>query len=242
MNVFGIPIFSGSKQSFLISVGDRLAAGATTHVVTLNSEMVVKASRDALFREVLERADIIAPDGVGIAIAARILRRRRIARLPGIELAEGILKLAERSGRPVFLLGAKEHILEAASSKLLEAYPRLRVAGKRHGYFQGKEEEVVSEIITSGAEILLVGTGSPGQECFIFRTRSRLPCKLMVGIGGSYDVWAGLRRRASVFLQRLGMEWLHRTLVDYKRWPRLAFIPSFVWMVLKEKVAGRNEA
>ena len=242
LDVLGLPLFAGSKQRFLITVGDRLAEGIATHVVTLNSEMVVNASRDSAFKEVLGKADLIVPDGTGVVLATRFLRWQRIWRLPGIELAEGIFKTAERSGRSVYLLGAHANILEAAKSRLLAMHPRLKIAGSHHGYFQGKEEEVIEDIIASRADILLVGTGSPGQEYFIARTRDRLSCKLFMGIGGSFDIWAGSRRRASKLMQRMGLEWLHRSILDVKRWPRLSFIPCFIWMVIRAKVAVRNEA
>lgn len=242
LDVFGLPLFVGSKQRFLITVGDRLAEGAATHVVTLNSEMVVNARRDPAFWDALGKAELIVPDGTGVVMAARFLKWKRLYRLPGIELAEGIFKSAERAGRSVYLLGAHENVLEAAKAWLFAKHPKLRVAGSHHGYFQGKEEEVIKDIISSSAEILLVGTGSPGQEYFITRTRHRLPCKLMMGIGGSFDVWAGSRRRASKLVQRMGLEWLHRSLVDFRRWPRLSFIPCFIWMVIAAKMTGRNEA
>jgi N-acetylglucosaminyldiphosphoundecaprenol N-acetyl-beta-D-mannosaminyltransferase len=242
LEVLGLPLFAGSKQRFLITVGDRLSEGVATHVVTLNSEMVVNASRDSAFREALGKSDLIVPDGNGVVVAARFLRLKRIYRLPGIDLAEGIFKTAERSGRSVYLLGAHANVLEAAKARLLAVHPRLKIAGSHHGYFQGREEEVIQDIIASGADILLVGTGSPAQEYFIVRNRSRLPCKLFMGIGGSFDVWAGSRRRASKLMQRMGLEWLHRSILDVKRWPRLSFIPYFIWMVITAKVTGRNEA
>jgi N-acetylglucosaminyldiphosphoundecaprenol N-acetyl-beta-D-mannosaminyltransferase len=241
-DVLGLPIFTGSKQSFLIAVGDRLAGGLATHVVTLNAEMVVNARRNQEFRGLLSKADLVVPDGMGIVMAARFLSRRRFCRLPGIELAEGIFRAASRAGNAVYLLGAREQILETAKKNLQARYPRLKIAGSHHGYFQGEEEEVVGDIIASGAKILLVGIGSPAQEYFIARLRRQLPCLLMMGIGGSFDVWAGARKRAPKLLQRMGLEWLYRTLADRQRLPRLSFIPSFFWMVLSAKAAGRKAA
>jgi N-acetylglucosaminyldiphosphoundecaprenol N-acetyl-beta-D-mannosaminyltransferase len=242
VDVLGLPIFTGSKQSFLIAVGDRLAQGLATHVVTLNSEMVVNAKRDREFRNLLSTAELIVPDGMGIVLAAKFLSRRRFCRLPGIELAEGIFRMAERAGHTMYLLGARENVLLAGKEKLLTQYPRLKIVGSHHGYFQGKEEEVIADITASRARILLIGIGSPGQEYFIARTRDRLPCQLFMGIGGSFDVWAGARKRAPKAMQRLGLEWLYRSLADRQRLPRLSFIPSFFWMVLTAKFAGRDEA
>jgi N-acetylglucosaminyldiphosphoundecaprenol N-acetyl-beta-D-mannosaminyltransferase len=235
-------VFVGSKQKTLIAIGDRMAEGVSTHVVTLNSEMVVNARRESHFREVLRSADIIVPDGVGVVWAARFLRKKRLRRLPGIDLAEGILRTAELAGRSVYLLGARPKVIAAARQRIEALYPRLHIAGSHHGYFQGQEEKVIRDIAQSSAEILLVGMGSPGQEYFIARTRERLPCRLMMGIGGSFDIWAGYRRRAAKWMQSLGLEWLHRAMVDVRRWRRLGFIPSFLWLVLAAKLTGRQTA
>jgi len=242
LDVLGLPVFVGSRQKALIAIGDRMAEGISTHIVTLNSEMVVNARKEPQFREILRSADIIMPDGVGVVWAARFLRRRRLPRLPGIDLAEGILRTAELAGQSVYLLGARPNINTAARQRVESQYPRLRIVGSHHGYFQGQEEKVIQDIIESRAEILLVGMGSPGQEYFIARTRNRLPCLLMMGIGGSFDVWAGHRRRAARWMRSLGLEWLHRTIVDVRRWRRLGFIPSFLWMVFTAKLSGRQAA
>ena len=238
----GFPVFTGSKQHVLIAVGDRMAQGLSTHVVTLNSEMLVNARRDPEFRRVLESAEVIVPDGIGVVWAARFLQHRTLPRLPGIELAERILRLAELSGRTVYLLGARPWVIEAAVERLKERYPRLRIAGRHHGYFQGQEEQVIEDIIASGAQILLAGLGSPGQEYFIARARHRLPCLLMMGVGGSFDIWAGYRRRAARWVQSIGMEWLYRALVDVRHLRRLSFVPAFIWLVLTARFAGRQHA
>ncbi len=242
LDVFGLRVFIGSRQKALIAIGDRMAEGLSTHVVTLNSEMIVRARRESQFKEVLSSADIIVPDGIGVVWAARILRHKRLRRIPGIDLAEGVLRTAELAGRSVYLLGARPKVIAAARQRIEIHYPRLRIAGSHHGYFQGQEEKVIEDIVESNAKILLVGTGSPGQEYFIARTRQRLPCKLMVGIGGSFDIWAGYRRRAAKWMQSLGLEWLHRAMVDIRRWRRLGFIPSFLWLVLAAKLTGRQTA
>ncbi|OGK11681.1 MAG: hypothetical protein A2Y63_06410 [Candidatus Riflebacteria bacterium RBG_13_59_9] len=238
--MLGLPVFTGSKQRVLIAVGDRLAEGVSTHIVTLNSEMVVNARKDPHFHRVLAGADIVVSDGIGVVWAAWILRRNALPRVPGIELAEGILRVAELAGHTVYLLGARPRIIETARERIQACYPRLRVVGSHHGYFQGQEEEVILDIVTSGARVLLVGMGSPGQEYFIARTRARLPCMVMMGIGGSYDIWAGSRRRAARWVQSLGLEWLYRAMVDFRRWRRLGFIPSFFWLVLSARFARRQ--
>lgn len=240
--MLGHRVLAGSRQAVLIRVGDRLAGRAKTHIVTLNSEMVVAARRDPTFKRVLEQAELVIPDGIGVVWAARFLKRARMGRIPGIELAEDILKLAQRTGARVYLLGAREAVNTRAVECILEEYPGIVVAGSHHGYFQGQEELVIEDIIASNPDILLVGMGSPAQEFFIANARIRLPAVVMMGVGGSFDIWAGYRRRASRWVQSAGLEWLYRTLTDFGRIRRLAFIPTFVWLVLSAKLTGRSLA
>lgn len=240
--MLGCRLLAGSKQAALIRIGDRLARCEQTHIVTLNSEMVVAARRDPSFQRVLEEADLIIPDGIGVVWAARFLRRVRIVRIPGIELAEQLLKTAQRTGARVYLLGAREAVNKEAVIRITDKYPGIVIVGSHHGYFQGQEELVIEDIIASNPGILLVGMGSPGQEFFISHARNRLPASVMMGIGGSFDIWAGYRKRASPWVQSAGLEWLYRTLADFGRVRRLAFIPAFLWLVLSAKLTGRSLA
>lgn len=242
VNVLGYRVLAGSKQAALIRIGDRLARGEKTHIITLNSEMVVAGRRDPSFQRVLEEADLIIPDGIGVVWATRFLRRVRIMRIPGIDLAEQLLKTAQRTSARVYLLGAREAVNKEAVSRITERYPGIVIAGNHHGYFQGQEELVIEDIIAGSPDILLVGMGSPGQEFFIAHARGRLPATVMMGVGGSFDIWAGHRKRASRWMQSAGLEWLYRTLVDLGRVRRLTFIPSFVWLVLSAKLTGRSAA
>jgi len=236
----GFRLHAASLGCVLLELRDRVAEARATHVVTLNSEMALMARRHPEFADVVRQAEMRVADGVGIVLAARFLTGCKVHRVPGISLAEGLMEAAAREGFTIYLLGARPRVIERAVEHLQARFPALRIAGQHHGYFHGQEEEVIADIQASQAQILLVGTGSPAQEFFIAHARKRLPCTLFMGIGGSFEVWAGRRHRAAPWIQRMGLEWLYRAIIDPARWRRLSFIPHFIWMVLREKFSRQG--
>lgn len=242
VDFLGFKLYAASPGRALLELRDRAAEGRTTQVVTLNSEMVLTARRHPDFAEVVRQAEMRVADGIGVVLGTRFLTGRQIHRITGISLAEDLIGAAAREKFSVFLLGGRSGIIERAVEHLRGRFPTLRIAGWHHGYFHGQEEEVVRRIQASDAQILLVGMGSPGQELFIARTRKRLPCTLMMGIGGTFEVWAGRRHRAAPWIQRMGLEWLYRAFVDPTRWRRLSFIPHFIWLLLREKFSRQGAA
>ncbi len=239
-DALGFSIYVGRRESLLLDLQDRLHEGLKTHVLTLNSEMVVMARRIPEFNAAARSADIVVPDGIGVAFALRILRGKPATRISGIDLAEDLLNFCQNESISVFLLGARSHVVERACNNLKKMYPNLNIVGYHHGFFLGQEEMVIQKIIQSGAKFLLVGMGAPFQEFFISRTKDRLPTVFMMGVGGAFDVWSGLKRRAAGWVQKVGLEWLFRALQDYTRWRRLRFIPSFLWLILLTKLKGSS--
>ena len=222
----------------LLELANRLKQERKTHVLTLNPEMLMLARRHPEFMEVAKQADIITADGIGIALAVRFLRGKAIPRLPGIDIAERLLAFCEAQGISVYLLGATPSAVEQACQNLKLQFPKLKIVGYHHGYFQGEEEKVIDDIQRKAPKVLLVGMGAPHQENFIVRTRDRLPCVLMMGVGGSFDIWARRIKRAGNLVRRMGLEWLYRAFQDKSRWKRLAFIPSFILLVISAKLRG----
>ncbi len=202
--------------------------------------MVVLARKMSDYKEVVQKADIVVADGVGVKIALRLLTGKRVERIAGIELAEELLRLAEVEGYRVYLLGAKEDVIEQAVKRLKQSHPRLDIVGYHHGYFEVDDEEVIKEVVDARPDILLVGLGAPKQEFFISKIMSEVPASLMMGVGGSFDVWAGVKKRAWKWMQKLGLEWLFRAMQDLSRIKRLTFIPSFILMVIYAKLRGRT--
>jgi len=238
VEIFGFEVFARPMELLLLELADRLKEGRKTHVLTLNPEMLMLARKDPEFMAVAKEADIITPDGIGIVLAVRFLRGKAIPRLPGIDIAERLLAFCEEQGMGVYLLGARASVVEQACRNLSLRFPKLKIVGYHHGYFQGEEEKVIEDIQRKAPRVLLVGMGAPYQEIFIARTKTRLPCVLMMGVGGSFDVWAMRIKRAGNLVRRMGLEWLYRAFQDRSRWKRLAFIPSFILLVLLAKLRG----
>lgn len=200
----------------------------TRMAVSFNPELVMRAWHDPRAAEALLEADLCYPDGVGAVWAASRQGVAGLSRVPGIELAEEVLRRAAAAGLSVYFLGAVEGVAAEAARRMARAHPGLIVAGSRDGYFPpGREEEVVQAIRGSGALILLVALGAPRQEVFLHRHRDALGVAVGLGVGGSFDIWSGAVRRAPGWTRRLGVEWLYRLLSDPRRLRRQLVLPRF---------------
>lgn len=207
------------------------------HVVTANPEIIMEARRHPEFAEVLRRATLVLPDGIGVVWASRLLRRPVPERVPGIELTEALLESAARRGWTVFFLGAARGVAEDAAAAARRKFPGLRVVGTHHGYFSAEEEPaVVRQVIKAGPDILFVALGAPRQELFIARHRGTWNVPVAIGVGGSLDVLAGLARRAPAWMRSLGLEWFYRLLREPRRFGRMLALPRFAALVLLDAV------
>ena len=221
----------GFDDLTLEEAADRGAAlleeGGFHYVVTPNPEIVDRAGREAPFREILNGADLVLPDGIGVVYASRILGRPLRGRCPGIDFAGKLMEhMAARGGR-LYLLGAKPGIAERAARNLEAKYPGLCICGTHDGYFQ-EDAPVVEDIRSSGAEVVFVCLGAPKQEYWMAKYGPETGARLMAGLGGSLDVFAGVVERAPESWQRLGLEWLYRLVREPKRIGRMARLPLFL--------------
>jgi N-acetylglucosaminyldiphosphoundecaprenol N-acetyl-beta-D-mannosaminyltransferase len=201
-------------------------------VVTLNPEIVVQAAGDPALARALGRADLTVADGVGVAWAARRAGAALPGRVPGVDLAFALLA-AGAPDLPVFLLGGRPGVAEAAAAAATERWGTA-VVGHRHGYFdRGREGAAVAEEVrASGAGLLLAGLGE-GQERFLDEHRDAFGAGCLIGVGGTLDVLAGVARRTPAWTHRWGVEWAWRVGLDPKRWRRAPRLARFAWMVLR---------
>jgi N-acetylglucosaminyldiphosphoundecaprenol N-acetyl-beta-D-mannosaminyltransferase len=207
----------------------------TRVAVSFNPELVVRAQQDPETAAALLDADLCFPDGVGAVWAAgRHGVHGPTERVPGIELAQRVLELAAERGLPVFFLGAADGVAEEAARRRVERLPALRVAGVHHGYFASAEEnDVVRTVRESGARVLLVAMGAPRQEVLLHRHRDELGAAVALGVGGSFDVWAGRVKRAPEWTQAAKVEWLHRLASDPRRARRQLALPRYAAQVVR---------
>jgi N-acetylglucosaminyldiphosphoundecaprenol N-acetyl-beta-D-mannosaminyltransferase len=184
----------------------------------LNGNKVAQAHEDPEMREILWRGDFVLADGQPLLPMARLLHMRVPERIDGIGLMEQLLRLANQHHYRLFLLGAKAEVLASCVETIRLRYPDLVVAGIRDGYFQESElPEIVGQINAAKPDILLIGIGSPMKERLADRWGSRIEAPVIQGVGGSFDVMAGLVKRAPAWMQRVGLEWFYRVLQEPRR-------------------------
>lgn len=213
----------------------RVNGNKKTFVVTANPELVMYANRDRDYLHVLRKADFVTPDGIGVVIASKILRKPLKERVAGYDLMNELLRRAERENRSVYLLGAKGTTLEKAYRNIKKQYPDLKIVGRHHGYFDIEDETVADEIARLQPDFVFAALGFPKQEFWISRYIGKFEKGLFMGVGGSFDVWAGEVKRAPDVWIKLHLEWLYRLIKQPSRWKRMLVLPQFLVKVLAER-------
>ncbi|MCQ2754489.1 MAG: WecB/TagA/CpsF family glycosyltransferase [bacterium] len=205
-----------------------------SQIVTINPEMFEAAEYDSEFSKIIDEAEMVVPDGIGVKIGLK-LNGYDVERIPGVDLAKELLHGAADEKIPVAIIGAKEEIIIKAIENIKTELSNLNITYYHNGYFND-DNFIYEELKKSEARIILVAMGSPRQEKFIYNAKEVLPYGVMIGIGGSLDVWSGVVKRAPEIYQKLGMEWLYRTLSQPERIKRIfPAIPLFLLKVLKSK-------
>ncbi|HCU08491.1 MAG TPA: glycosyltransferase [Clostridiales bacterium] len=236
IDILGIPVDDltlGDALSVFENLlrGDRLAL-----IATPNSEILMRASGDLVLQDILQRAELVIPDGIGLLYASKILGRPLRERVTGIDFAWNALKLSAQLGCRVYFLGGKPGIAEKAAESMKLQIPGLQIAGTRHGYFTEEEiPSIVEKINGSDADFICVALGSPKQEQFIDANRDLLHAKVGIGIGGSLDIWSGTLKRAPAFYRNNGLEWLYRLKQEPSRIRRISVLPLFLIKVAAQK-------
>lgn len=204
-------------------------------VVTINPEMILSARRNADFAEIINSAELVIPDGIGVQLGLKILGHN-VRRIAGIEFGR---KLIDKfASQPTAFVGAKPEIITKAVENLKKEVPNLNAVYVQDGYFKD-DDRVLDELTAANPKLVLVALGSPKQEIFISKAKNLLPNALFIGLGGSFDVWSGVVERAPEIWQKLGLEWLYRTVKEPKRFKRIfPTLPLFVLKVFKEKFIG----
>lgn len=237
--LFGLPLDALTQAEALDRCRTALRDRSRMLIGVVNAAKVVNSTRDPLLlRSVLE-SDMILADGQSVVWASRVLRRPLPERVAGIDLFEALLELAAHDDRSVYLLGARPEVLETLQERLLATWPGLRVVGARDGYFSPEESDEVAEHIRAAVpDMLFLGITSPKKEIFLAQYGPTLGVPVLHGVGGSFDILAGVTKRAPAIWQRLGLEWLYRITQEPGRlWKRyLTTNVRFIWMTGRELV------
>jgi len=204
------------------------------YVVTPNPEIVEVCRENPEAMEAVNGADLVLADGIGVIKGAAMLGTPLKERTPGIEFAAHLMERMAQEGLSLFLLGAKPGVAEQAAEKLAAQYAGLRIAGTHDGYFKD-DGPVVEAIRASGADCVFVCLGAPKQEFWMRKNGAATGAKLLCGLGGSLDVFAGTVERAPKFFREHGLEWFYRLCKEPKRIGRMMKLPLFLIHVRQEK-------
>lgn len=207
-------------------------------IVTINPEMIETAQKNNQFTQVINNANLVVPDGVGVEIGLKLLGNR-VRRVPGIELGKQLIIKFYKEKKSIAMVGAKPEVINDAINNLKSEFDGINIVYSHDGYFSN-EDEIIEGLIATKPDLVLVALGSPKQEFFINKLKKSLPKSVMIGLGGSFDVWAGAVERAPEIYQKLGIEWLYRTIKEPKRFKRIfPTLPLFVLKVLKERFLNK---
>lgn len=237
-DIMGLQFDNITMEEALDAAKALLQGEHAARVVTPNAEIAYEALHDENMRTLLNSAELMLPDGAGVVLASKILKTPLKQKVAGVDFADGLLGVLETTGQSLYLLGSKPGIGELAAQKMMQKHPKLRIAGIADGYFQD-EAPVIDKINASGADVLFVCLGAPKQEQFMARHQKALHVKLMAGLGGSLDSFAGTVKRAPKWMIRLNLEWLYRLIKEPKRFKRMLRLPKYLWAVVCKRIRGR---
>ena len=234
-SVMGLPIhLAPDYQAWLVA---QAAQRRGCHVVTLNAEMTMQSEQSDRLARIIQAAELVIPDGSGIVLYLK-LYGKQVQRRPGIELAEGVLQ-AFGAGNlgSVFFYGGQPGVADQAAQFWQTTLPNLPFAGVQHGFLPPDEVPAFEQQLkTLQPALILVGLGVPRQEFWIEEHRHLCPNAIWIGVGGSFDIWAGTKDRAPEFFRQNHLEWLYRLYQEPWRWRRMLALPQFAWRSLLYRV------
>ncbi len=241
VRLLGIRVDDVTFDEALDAIDQMIVAGGAHQVVTVNPEFVMRAQQDAAFRQVLEAADLAIPDGQGLLLGARLLGERLRERVAGSDMVPALAALAAPRAYRVFLLGAAPGVADRAAEILEALHPGLIVAGTYSGSPAAEDAaDIVARVEAARPHLLFVAYGAPAQDLWIYRNQPKMQVPVAMGVGGSLDFIVGVQRRAPVWIQTLGLEWLYRLVQEPRRWRRMLALPRFVVGVVGQAIVQRR--
>jgi N-acetylglucosaminyldiphosphoundecaprenol N-acetyl-beta-D-mannosaminyltransferase len=242
IHFLGAPLDPLTLEEALERVDDAIASRRVTLNASLNAAKLVRMQTDSELRESVERCDFVTADGVPVVWAARALGHHVPGRVNGTDLMELVFARAADSGYSVYLFGSEQGVLSRACAEVKRRHPALRIAGTQHGFFSPAEEPaVVQRIAAARPDILFIALGTPQKELFQARHRDELGVPFVMGVGGSFEVLAGVKRRAPRWAQRNGLEWAFRLTQEPRRLAGRYLVGNtqFAWLVGREVLRTR---
>ena len=238
--ILGIQFDNLSREEAKAAGAAMLRSQDYHYAVTPNPEFILAADKDLEFQKILNKADLVLPDGIGVVYSAQILGRPLKGRVAGFDFACDMLDVLDQLGGRLYLLGAKPGVAEEAGRQILETHPNIVLCGVHDGYFKDSDP-VARQVAEARPDLLFVCLGAPKQEKWIARFGLLTGAKLAIGLGGCLDVFAGNVERAPEKWQKAGMEWAYRLKKEPKRIGRMAKLPLVLVKAARERTVGRRK-
>jgi N-acetylglucosaminyldiphosphoundecaprenol N-acetyl-beta-D-mannosaminyltransferase len=234
VDLAGIKVDNVTLDEAVSRVEMLIASGKPHLVATPNPELIVAAQNDAALKEILNNAALRVPDGVSMVVVSRILGTPLRERVSGIDLLLRLAAVSAVKGYKLFLAGSAPGVAEEAAKKLIDRFLGLKIVGTYHGYFGGDDSELIKKVLHSEPDILFCGFGGGRQEKWLNHHLAELKVVGM-GVGGSFDVISGRKKRAPAWTQTLYIEWLYRLVTEPQRWRRQLALPQFLYLTLVKR-------
>ena len=241
IKIFGVRIHNTTLMEVTNLLREYLKGDKLSVIYTPNTEIVMAAKDDLSLKELLNRADLVIPDGIGLIYGSKIKKKPLKERVTGFDTSMKLLNIANENSYSIFLLGGKDGVSKIAAENIKKDYPNIQIAGYQHGYFKGshlglvdteEEKEILNTINKLNPDIIFVGLGFPMQEKWIDANKDILNSRVIIGNGGVMDILAGNSKRAPEIYQKFGLEWFYRLMQNPSRIKRQLVIPKFMLQVL----------
>ena len=238
-DILGIEVASLTMQE-AVTTAEKFMDGNTPRLIaTANAEMIMRATHDDELKNILNTADLVVPDGAGTVWASNYLGVEMPERVAGFDLVQNLFANAPAKKRRIFFFGSAPGVAEKAKAKAEKDFPGIQIVGVRDGYFKPEDEPaIIEQIKKAQPDLLLVALGVPKQEKWLKAHMEEIDCSLSIGVGGTFDVMAGVMKRAPLWMQKAKLEWLFRGMLQPKRIGRLMALPRFVFAVKSYKKNG----
>lgn len=244
VKICGVDIDNVDMEETVEILEGYLRENRPRRIYTPNTEIAMIARDDDELKDIINKGDLIIPDGIGLIYGSRIRKKPLKERVTGFDVSVELLKLADKNSYRLYLLGGKEGVAKEAAENIKKDYPNLEIAGYHNGYFKGshvdiedsqEEKDIIEDIKSSKTDILFVGLGFPKQEMWINHHIEEMDIKIAIGNGGTMDILSGNMKRAPEIYQKLGLEWLYRLIKEPSRIKRQILLPKFILYVLFNK-------
>ncbi|GKX66106.1 WecB/TagA/CpsF family glycosyltransferase [Inconstantimicrobium mannanitabidum] len=239
-NILGYNVYNRSKDEFIDLIKTK---EEKVNIISGNPEILYNGLINPMLSKVFKSEDaVIIPDGIGTVIASKIMKNPVKERIAGIEVMKEIIEYCIMNNQKIYLLGATQETIEKCTENLKKQYSNLKIAGFHNGYFDIDNcEEIIKDIIEQNPYAIFIAMGSPRQELFIQKYKEQINSRIFMGVGGSFDIFAGTLKRAPKWMIKLGLEWLYRVSKEPWRIRRLSAIPKFLLLVIKDQKNRRKK-